>query len=90
MSCGVISDALLVTPGLRCAPSFLAKALRPAAVKPPFGSFSRDLAERLRGDFFAVFLRATRLRPMRFFADFFVVDFLPFFADMRMLSTRLG
>ena len=56
MSCGVISDSFFITPGLRCAPSLSAKALRPAAVNPPFGSFSRafDLVLRLRDDFLAV------------------------------------
>src|ERR1700743_2787227 len=87
MSCGVISDAFLVTPGLRCAPCLRAKALRPAAVKPPCGSFSRGFFEALRGRF-----RAVVFAPAFLFGDFrerFFAVFV-FFDAMRMLSTRLG
>ena len=66
MSCRVISDEDFVTPGFRCEPSLRANAARPAAVRPPFGSFSRAapglfLAAFFFKDFFAVFL-AERLR----------------------------
>src|ERR1700754_1048398 len=97
MSCGVISDCFLVTPGLRWAPSRFANARRPAAVRPPFGSFSRGLADfavAFRETFFGDFLSATRLRParfaVRFLADFFFVAFFVDLAAMCMLSTRLG
>src|SRR3954468_20791773 len=89
-----MSDAFFITPGLRRAPSFLAKARRPAAVSPPFGSFSRALAARLRADFFTPFLLAARLRVAflaeRFLAEPFLADVFFDFAAMRMLSTRLG
>src|SRR5690242_17540602 len=102
MSCGVISLSFRVTPGLRCAPCLRAKARRPAAVKPPLGSFSRPLAARLPADFFEDFLPAffvvffaARLRAVFFVALFFAVFFLAvFFFEafdaMRILSTRLG
>src|SRR3954470_15273696 len=98
MSCGVMSDSVLVTPGLRCEPSLRANAERPAAVRPPFGSFSRVLAGPVAaaflGAFFleaflAIFL-AARLRPVFFAGRFFAAFFFEAFDAMRMLSTRLG
>jgi hypothetical protein len=70
--------------------------LRPAAVKPPRGSFSFAELDRLRAAFRTVDLFAARLRPTRFLATFFVDFFADFLPDdlgadaMRMLSTRLG
>src|SRR5262245_53584264 len=98
MSCGVMSDSFFVTPGLRCEPSLRANASRPAAVRPPFGSFSPALAGRMRADFFdafldaffVVFLAAARLRPVFFAVRFFVAFFFEALDAMRMLSTRLG
>src|SRR3954451_21400001 len=89
MSCGVIFDSGLVTPGLRCEPSRRANADRPAAVSPPFGSFSWAPAAAFfeaffLEAFFAVFLAV--FFAGRFFAVFFFEDF----DAMRMLSTRLG
>jgi hypothetical protein len=65
----------------------LAKALRPAAVRPPSGSFSRAFDGRLRADFFAAPDRRADVFA-RFAVRFLVVFFA--FDAMRMLSTRLG
>jgi len=91
MSAGDMSETFLVTPGFKCEPSFRAKALRPAAVRPPAGSFSRDFADFLREDFFTVFLSAERLTVARFVGAFFPdLFFAVFFDAICMLSTRLG
>jgi hypothetical protein len=73
-----------------------ANALRPAAVRPPRGSFSRADALRLRDLAFAMRLRVFLADVFFAFEDFdfeafFEAFFLEvFFAAMRMLSTRLG
>src|SRR3954462_45854 len=98
MSCGVMSDSVLVTPGLRCEPSLRANAERPAAVRPPFGSFSRVLAGPVAAAFLGAFFLeaflaifwAARLRPVFFAGRFFAAFFFEAFDAMRMLSTRLG
>src|SRR3569833_1101133 len=95
----VICDIGLVTPGFRWAPSRSAKALRPAAVRPPRGSFSLVFVLR------AVDLRVVDLRaalpllraglrfagaclPEAFAARLrpLVFVFVPFFAAIAMLS----